>query len=113
MIGKKILRIRVLYLPGCFQPLFRDWARFIQRITPMDYFLALLTGLFGYIAYTDFKADHKVRGWIFSGVAAFFYAGNIYGSAASAQIYNAKIKFDFESEVQNFLEIFGYNRGEL
>ncbi len=76
------------------------------------FFAALLTGLFGYIAYTDFKADHNVRGWIFTGVSAFFYTGNIYGSAASAQIYNAKIRFDFESELQNFLEVFNYNRGD-
>lgn len=75
-------------------------------------FAALLTGLFGYIAYTDFKADHNVRGWIFTGVAAFFYTGNIYGSAASAQIYNAKIRFDFESELQNFLGMFHYDRGD-
>ncbi len=75
-------------------------------------FAALLTGLFGYIAYTDFKADHNVRGWIFTGVAAFFYTGNIYGSAASAQIYNAKIRFDFESELQNFLDVFNYDKGD-
>ncbi len=76
------------------------------------FFAALLTGLFGYIAYTDFKADHNIRGWIFTGVAAFFYTGNIYGSMASAQIYNAKIRFNFESELQNFLDMFNYNRGD-
>ncbi len=76
------------------------------------FFAALLTGLFGYIAYTDFKADHQVRGWIFTGVAALFYAGNIYGSAASAQIYNAKIRFDFESDLQSFLDLFNYTRGD-
>ena len=76
------------------------------------FFAALLTGVFGYIAYTDFKADHQVRGWIFTGVAAFFYTGNIYGSAASAQIYNAKIRFDFESELQNFLNFFHYDKGD-
>ncbi len=73
-------------------------------------FAALLTGVFGYIAYTDFRADHDVRGWIFTGTAAFFYAGNIYGSAASAQIYNAKIRFYFESELQNFLHLFHYDK---
>jgi hypothetical protein len=74
-------------------------------------FAALLTGLFGYIAYTDFKADHHVRGWIFTGVAGFFYTGNIYGSAASAQIYNAKIKFNFETELHDFLDAFHYLSG--
>lgn len=74
-------------------------------------FAAFLTGIFGYISYTDFKAGHNVRGWIFTGVAAFFYSGNIYGSIAAAQIYNAKIKFNFETEVQNFLNVFNYLSG--
>ena len=74
-------------------------------------FAALLTGVFGYIAYTDFNADHRVRGWIFSGVAAFFYAGNIYGSVAAAQIYNAKLKFNFKTELHDFLDAFHYLSG--
>ncbi|HSD62585.1 MAG TPA: hypothetical protein VLB50_02270 [Ignavibacteriaceae bacterium] len=71
-------------------------------------FAALLTGVFGYIAFSDFKADHDVRGWIFTGVSAFFYAGNIYGTIASAQIYNAKIKFNYETGIQDFLNTFDY-----
>lgn len=74
-------------------------------------FAALLTGISGYIAYTDFKADHQTRAWIFTGAAAFFYAGNIYGSAASAQIYNAKIRFDFDTELHDFLDLFHYLSG--
>lgn len=74
-------------------------------------FAALLTGVCGYIAYTDFNADHKVRGWIFTGAAAFFYTGNVYGSAAAAQIYNAKIKFNFETELNDFLDVFHYLSG--
>lgn len=75
-------------------------------------FAAFLTGVFGYISYTNFKADHQVRAWIFTGVTAFFYAGNVYGSAASAQIYNAKIRFNFELEVHDFLDAFHYLSGE-
>ncbi len=75
-------------------------------------FAALLTGVFGYIAYTDFKADHQTRAWIFTGVTAFFYAGNIYGSSASAQIYNAKIRFNFEAELHDFLDAFHYLAGD-
>lgn len=74
-------------------------------------FAAILTGVFGYIAYTDFKADHQTRAWIFTGVTAFFYTGNIYGSAASAQIYNAKIRFNFEAELHDFLDAFHYLSG--
>jgi TM2 domain-containing membrane protein YozV len=64
----------------------------------------LVTSLMGYISYTDFKADHKFRGWLFAGLSAFFYGGNIYGSAASAQIYNAQVNFKLNSDMQLFLE---------
>lgn len=64
----------------------------------------LLTGLFAFLAYDNFKADHTTRAWIFTGIGAFFYAGNIYGSVAAAQIYNAKINFDFQNGLNLFLE---------
>lgn len=64
----------------------------------------LLTGLFSYLAYTNFNNDHPVRAWIFTLACAGFYAGNIYGSIASAQIFNAKINFDFINDVYSFIE---------
>jgi TM2 domain-containing membrane protein YozV len=64
----------------------------------------LATTVLGYLAYDNFNAGHNFRGWLFSGLAAGFYAGNIYGSAASAQIYNAHIKFDFINELKTYLE---------
>jgi len=64
----------------------------------------LLTGLFAFLAYDNFKADHNTRAWIFTGIGAFFYAGNIYGSIAAAQIYNAKINFNFQNGLTLFLE---------
>ena len=67
-------------------------------------FAAIATGLCGYLAYDNFRAEHNFRGWIFSGLTAFFYAGNIYGSAASAQIYNAGIRFNFSKDVKLYLE---------
>lgn len=33
-----------------------------------------------------------------------FYAGNVYGSIASAQIFNAKINFDFINDVYSLLK---------
>ncbi len=63
----------------------------------------LTTGILSYIAYTDFHAGHKFRGWLFVSLASGFYAGNVYGSAASAQIFNAKLKFDFTQELKDFL----------
>jgi TM2 domain-containing membrane protein YozV len=64
----------------------------------------ILTGLLTFLSYDNFRYNHKFRGWLWGGIAAFFYAGNIYGSAASAQIFNAKINFDFESELDLFIK---------
>ncbi len=62
------------------------------------------TALSVYLSYNNFKNDHQFRGWLFAGLTAFFYGGNIYGSAASAQIYSARIRFNFESEVKLYFE---------
>ena len=64
----------------------------------------LLTSLFAYLAYDNFNANHDTRAWIFTGIGGFFYAGNIYGSIASAQIFNARIDFEFENGLKLFLE---------
>jgi len=64
----------------------------------------LLTGLFTYLAYTNFENDHQTRGWIFIALGAGFYTGNVYGSVASAQIFNAKVNFNFENGLKLFLE---------
>ncbi len=54
-----------------------------------DGFVSLLmTGLMAYLSYDNFKSENNIRGWIFGGVAAFFYGGNVYGSWASAVVYN-------------------------
>ena len=64
----------------------------------------LTTSLFAFLAYDNFRADHTTRAWIFTGLGAFFYAGNIYGSVASAQIFNARIDFEFNDGLKLFLE---------
>jgi len=63
----------------------------------------LTTTVFAFIAYDNFKAGHKTRAWIWTGVAAFFYAGNVYGSVAAAQVHNAKITFEFNEELKVYL----------
>ena len=73
---------------------------------------AIATGLCSYLAYDNFRAKHNFRGWIFSGLTAFFYAGNIYGSAASAQIYNAGIQFNFNSDLKFYLNQQNYFTSE-
>ncbi len=64
----------------------------------------LVTGLLAFLAYDNFKANHSTRAWIFTGLGAFFYAGNIYGSIATAQIFNARIDFEFTNGLHLFLE---------
>jgi len=63
---------------------------------------------FAYLSYDNFHAKHEFRGWLFGGLAAGFYAGNIYGAAASAQLYNAKIHFDFVNDLKEFLSSHNY-----
>lgn len=64
----------------------------------------ITTGLLVFLSANNFQHDHNFRGWLFAGFAALSYGGNIYGSAASAQIYNAGIKFNFDNEVKPFFE---------
>jgi len=64
----------------------------------------LITSLFAFLAYDNFKANHNTRAWIFTGIGTFFYAGNIYGSIASAKIFNARIDFEFKNGLKLFLE---------
>ena len=71
-------------------------------------FAFITVGLLGYLAYDNFHANHNFRGWLFSALGSGFYGGNIYGSAASAQIYNAKISFQFFDDLKKYLEEHNY-----
>jgi TM2 domain-containing membrane protein YozV len=62
----------------------------------------IITGLFAYLGYDNFHSKHYFSGWLFSGLGFLFYAGNVYGSAASAQIYNAKVDFQFNADLDSF-----------
>ncbi len=64
----------------------------------------IATGLLAFLSYDNFHANHKFRGWLFTGLGSLFYAGNIYGSTAAAQIYNAKILFNFNFDLKVYLE---------
>lgn len=68
----------------------------------------ILNGLFAFLSYNNFKNHHNFRGWIFAGAGAFFYAGNIYGSAAAAQLYNAGIEYESNQNIKQFLELKNY-----
>ena len=68
----------------------------------------LFTGALSFLAYDNFKANHDFRAWLFTGLAAWFYGGNIYGSAAAAQNYNAGIKFNFQNDLNIYLNSKNY-----
>jgi TM2 domain-containing membrane protein YozV len=63
----------------------------------------IVNGLLGYLALDNFQSRHTFRAWVFTGLGIAFYGGNIYGSAASAQIYNAGIDFNFSNELRFYL----------
>ena len=63
----------------------------------------LVTGIFVFLAYDNFNANHTTRAWIFTGAATLFYGGNIYGSVAAAQIHNARITFEFNQSLNIYL----------
>lgn len=64
----------------------------------------IITSVLGYIAYDNFEAGHNLRAWIFTGIGTLFYAGNIYGSAAAAKIYNARIQLNYRQELDLFIK---------
>lgn len=70
-----------------------------------DGVMALLTtGIFAFLSYDNFRADHNFRGWLFAGISSLFYAGNIYGSIAAAQIYNSRVDYEFGIKLNSFLD---------
>ena len=68
----------------------------------------LFNSILGFLAYDNFRAHHKLRAWIFTGLTALFYGGNIYGSISAAQIYNAGIRFNFDKDFKVFLNNHNY-----
>jgi TM2 domain-containing membrane protein YozV len=77
--------------------------RYEEGITALN-----LTSVFAYLSYSSFEADHKVRGWLFAGTSFLFYTGNVYGSAASAQIHNAAMNLKFDTDFNFYLKSNNY-----
>lgn len=73
----------------------------------------LLTGLFGFLSYDNFSANHNFRGWLFAGISTFFYAGNIYGSIISANLFNREQKEKFQNELYHGLSKNNYFIDEI
>lgn len=63
----------------------------------------VVNGLLAYGAYDNFRAGHRFRAWAFTAVGAWFYLGNIYGTAAAVRIYNEGLAVSLGLDVDSFL----------
>ena len=63
----------------------------------------LLSGIFGYLAYSNFRDGYMQRGFIFGLITAFFQGGNIYGSVVSASLYNQN---EIEKREKEFFDFY-------
>lgn len=68
----------------------------------------IVTGLFTFLTYDNFQANHNTRGWIFAGLTAFFYSGNVYGSYISARNYNLEREEKLNNEFDSYLNSKNY-----
>jgi len=68
----------------------------------------IVTGLFAFLAYDNFRAHHNTRAWIFTGTAAFFNVGNIYGSYISARNYNLEKEEELNNEFDSYMSSKNY-----
>lgn len=88
------------FIPGLGKAYAGEWGDGLTAL--------IVTGILSYISYDNLKAHHNFRGYAAGGLAALFYAGNVYGSAAQAQIYNAQVDFTFTTDLKLFLNSHNY-----
>ena len=68
----------------------------------------IVTSLFSFLSFDNFQAKHNTRGWVFAGLTAFFYSGNIYGSYISARNYNSEKEEELNNEFDSYLSSKNY-----
>lgn len=68
----------------------------------------VVTSLFSFLSYDNFHAKHYTRGWVFAGLTAFFYSGNIYGSYISAKNFNREKEEELNNEFDSYLSSKNY-----
>jgi hypothetical protein len=68
-------------------------------------FSLLVVGGSAFQAYRGFNKDglSSTSGWIFGALSTGFYAGNVYGSAKSAQVYNQNFWLEIEKDAENII----------
>jgi len=68
----------------------------------------IVTSLFSFLWYDNFRAGHPTRAWIFAGLTGFCYWGNVYGSYISARNYNLEKAEELNNEFDSFLNSKNY-----
>lgn len=68
----------------------------------------IFNSVLGFLAYDNYRAGHKFRTWLFGGMTMVFYAGNIYGSVASAQLYNVASEINFRTRLNDYIKSKNY-----
>jgi TM2 domain-containing membrane protein YozV len=61
------------------------------------------TGLFAYLSVYNIQHHHTAKAYIFTTLGSLYYAANIYGAAASAQIYNAQYLLNVQIRFDSFI----------
>ena len=82
----------------------------LGKVYTKDYGDALMSFLFvglnAWQAYRGFKKDglQSTRGWIFAGIGASFYLGNVWGSAKAAKRFNRRFDKKTIDEIKTIME---------
>lgn len=104
IIEKDEMQLKSPFIAGVLSTLIPGSGKIYTSFYEDGIFSFIVVNLFGFLSYDNFSSNHSFRGWLFAAAASFFYAGNIYGSIASAQIYNSKMNLDFNSNLDRYIE---------
>jgi len=90
------------WLAGIFSAIIPGTGKFYTGNYKDGIFSLLVVGGTAFQAYRGFNKDglSATSGWIFGAVATGFYAGNVYGSIKSAQVYNENYWLAIEDETR-------------
>lgn len=103
-IEKKEPSYKSLFLSGLLSAIIPGSGKIYTGDYGDGIFAFLATSVFAFLSYDNFNAKHNFRGWLFAGIGFAFYAGNVYGSVAAAQLHNAKVDFEYNSRLNEYLQ---------
>ncbi len=103
--GKKI-QLKNPYLAAGFSAIIPGSGKIYVGKTIDGVFSFFLLSFVSWQAYIGFSENQmeSVKGWVFSGIGAVFYIGNIYGSTIAAKIHNQKVNNAFDKQIRIVLQ---------